>query len=245
MKQGNTTRLGRIYTSALDWLFPPRCAGCKRIGENWCEACQARVAKITAPFCTRCGFPLSIAEEHCPGCSHRRFAFNAARSSAVYGGEWRQAILSMKKRRNENLAAELAKALVELYGFTEWKVNLLVPIPLAPKRFVERGYNHVDLLATPFSEMVGLQVSFDSLQRRRETSPQVGLDPHQRRQNLSNAFEADGAIVGGRIVLLMDDIMTTGATLDSAADALKRAGASKVFAITLARTILDGSLTVW
>lgn len=242
MSKGIPLGLVRFYRQALDWLFPPRCAGCKRLGEHWCVDCRSRVRKIEALFCLSCGFPL-VGSEDCPACSQRRFAFDSARSWARYEGEWRRAILSLKDRRNENFGAELAKVLVVLFKAQDWKVDFVVSVPLAPQHFRAREYNQVELLAQPFAETTGLAAPPKLMLRLRETHSQVGLNPQERRANVRGAFIADGSQVAGSSVLILDDILTTGATLDAAALALKKAGARYVYALTLARTIMKGEPT--
>jgi ComF family protein len=225
---------------ALDLLFPPRCAGCGDLGLIWCAKCQAGVRLISKPLCEHCGFPLRQTAR-CAACADHRYVFTASRSWGVYAGELRQAILSLKHRSNASLGAVFAKSLVKVFQAQDWNINLLIPIPLGPQRLRQRGYNQIDLLARPFAELAGLRYAESVLIRRHETLPQFELNALQRWENLHGSFVADPVPLAGLSVLVIDDIMTTGATLDSAAQALREAGAKKVYAITLARALAEGS----
>ena len=114
-------------------------------------------------------------------------------------------------------------------------VDLIVPVALGPKRLKERGYNQANLLASPCAIRLGVECNQRALRRIRETRSQVGLSIVQRQNNVSGAFIADSKEVGGKRVLLIDDVLTTGATLNACAEALKQAGAVQIFSLTLAR----------
>lgn len=223
---------------ALDWLFPPRCAGCGDLGEVLCVRCQAAVRLIEEPVCQRCGLPLGR-RARCAACASHRYVFKASRSWGVYAGELRRAILSLKHRNNAALGAAFAMDLLQVFERQDWKVDLLIPIPLGQQRYRQRGYNQIDLLARPFGKLAGLQVADSVLIRRHETLPQFELNAAERWANLHGSFAADPAPLAGVNVLLVDDIMTTGATLDSASQALSEAGAKEVYAMTLARTLAE------
>lgn len=223
---------------ALDLLFPPRCAGCGDLGLTWCATCNAGVRHIEDPLCAHCGLPAGQAVR-CAACANRHYKFNAGRSWGVYAGELRRAILSLKHRRNASLAAELAKGYKQVFEAQDWKVDLLIPIPLGPQRLKQRGYNQIELLAAPFGEFARLRYAQNVLIRRHDTLPQFELNAVDRWENLHGSFVASPAHLVGKNVLVIDDIMTTGATLDSAAQALLEAGAKKVYAITLARTLAE------
>jgi len=231
--------LDQVYSQALDWLFPARCAGCGRLGQNWCAQCQAQVEKLAEPVCVRCGTPQLVKGADCAACGQREFAFTAARSWARYEGGLRQAILNLKRRKNEALGRSLSLGLVETQREMNWKIDVIIPIPLAPRRLAERGYNQVELLAIPLAEAVDIVLVPRALWRQVETQAQKGLTVSERWENLRTAFVGDAAQVDGLKALIVDDIMTTGATLNAAAGALKQAGAQAVYALTLTRTLLE------
>lgn len=235
MSRGVTAR--QWLSAAADLLFPPRCAGCGRVGSHWCADCAAATSSLREPLCLRCGYPLVARDEACPACPSAGFAFAAARSWAAYAGQLRQAILRLKHRPNRALGRALSAPLIQLAQTEGWAIDLVVAIPLSAGRQVERGYNAVDLLAGPLAAALGLPLGQGSLSRQRETSPQMALTVRQRWENVRAAFVAEPAAVRGRRLLLLDDIMTTGATLDAAASALRSAGAAQVYALTLARTL--------
>jgi ComF family protein len=114
---------------------------------------------------------------------------------------------------------------------------MVTPIPLSSQRYNERGYNQIAIVAFPLSMQLGLAYSSKALIRTKHTRSQVGLSALERKVNVEDAFLSDGKLVSGKSILLMDDVSTTGATISSASVALKKAGASKVFALTLARAL--------
>jgi ComF family protein len=141
----------------------------------------------------------------------------------------------MKYRPNRRLAAVFAAWLHELFSKESWDADLLVAVPLAASRQRQRGYNQVELIALALSKTIELPYDPHALQRIRDTSSQVGLDPAERWGNVSGAFSAHPGIVRGRSVLLLDDLVTTGATLAACASALLSGGARRVFGLTVAR----------
>lgn len=164
---------------------------------------------------------------------------NQLRSWAYYEGPIQSAIHELKYDRNTGLAVNLATYLHQYLEDLEWDVDLIVPVPLGRKRKRERGYNQAILLAKPIAWSLGLPLRPGALQRIRETQAQVGLTKRQRVTNVRDAFSADEEIVRGKHVLVVDDVVTTGATLNACAKALKEAEAVKVFGLTLARSIQE------
>ncbi|MCW5873372.1 MAG: ComF family protein [Anaerolineales bacterium] len=224
-----------LWSAAADWLFPPRCGGCRRLGSAWCAECQAQTQRVLAPVCPHCGYPLPEPQAECPGCMPPTFAFVSARAWGSYAGALRRAILKLKHKRNTALSRALSQPLAGLYP-ASWRVEGVVPVPLSPRRLAQRGYNQVELLARPLAEQLGLPLASDVLQRQRDTLPQMDLDLPQRWANVNDSFAAS-PLVTGRRLLLVDDIMTSGATLHAAARALRAAGAHSVYVLTLARTL--------
>ncbi len=238
-----TYRLNQWLWSSLDWLFPPVCGGCKRVGFRWCPDCQQQVIRVPEPVCRTCGLPLSY-PGLCPTCHDFPPPYEAIRSWAIFEGPVRLAIHTLKYGRNVALGDALAPHLVEFVNKLGWQVDLVVPVPLGSQRMKERGYNQVGLLAKPLAAMQGWQYSPKGLVRVRETRSQVGLSPMERKENISGAFRADRALVSGRTILLMDDVVTTGATLAACSEALVEAGAQIVHALTLARALPHHGLQI-
>jgi ComF family protein len=238
------TKSQYFYERVLDWLLPPQCAGCGRLGKAWCDECSGKVRLIAEPICPKCGLPM-LDDRSCVACRAHDYAFDAARAWAVYRTELRRAILSLKRRQNKALGRQLALHLCRQYHLQGWKADLVIAIPLATSRQRQRGYNQVDLLGRPTAAMLGLRYVEGALVRSHETEPQFRLNVAQRWENLHGAFQADPAPLRGVAVLLVDDIMTTGATLDAAAEALKSAGARQVFALTLTRALFESHGRIW
>ncbi|PWB77961.1 MAG: hypothetical protein C3F07_01215 [Anaerolineales bacterium] len=159
------------------------------------------------------------------------------RSWAVFDSPVQDALHALKYRRNMAVGDALAIQMADFVRKLDWKVDLLRPVPLGKKRLKERGYNQVGLVARPLSYEIGLQYAPDAVWKKRETRSQVGLGISQRRDNVHDAYQADPESVKRRSVLLMDDVATTGSTIQSCAEALLSAGAQEVYAITIARAL--------
>lgn len=220
----------------LDWLFPPVCAGCERTGSRWCGDCQQQVKRVPEPVCQCCGRPLSR-PALCPACMDSHPPYDAVRSWAFFEGPLRHALHSLKYYRNVALGDVLAGHLVMYVKKLGWQVDMVVPVPLGRQRMNERGYNQAGLLALPVSFFQNWHYSPQAVTRIRETRSQVGLSVNERRENISGAFRADPHRVSGKIILLMDDVTTTGATMAACSQALRDAGAKTIYGLTLARTL--------
>ena len=155
----------------------------------------------------------------------------------VFEGPIRHAIHNLKYRRNAALGEALAPYLAGYARKLGWQVDLVVPVPLSKQRMKERGYNQAGLLAMPFAAIQGWHYSSQVLVRTRETRSQVGLSPLERKVNISGAFRAEPVLATGKVILLMDDVVTTGATLTACSEALVKAGAKIVYGLTLARAL--------
>lgn len=226
--------LYRFLWSALDWLYPPRCAGCGQAGTRWCLTCQSRCQPICGPVCQTCGEPYRHGAL-CSDCRSSPPQYRALRSWAVFAGPLREAHHRLKYRQDLGVGEALSPHLIQLLQELSWPVQLVVPVPLSPKRLRERGYNQAALLARPLALATGLSYRPRALSRVRETPTQVGLREKERLQNVMGAFGADPNQVNGKTVLVIDDVATTGATLNSCAQALLTAGAKNVYGLTLAR----------
>lgn len=231
------TRLFKIihsFYSGLDLLFPPLCAGCKSSGYRWCPDCTEKSQKVSENICPYCGMP-NTDKNICYSCKQHPPSFKAARAWGLHVGPLREAVHQLKYRRDIALGETLAKSLVGLTQSQNWEIDLVVPIPLAKKRLRQRGYNQALLLAYPLAWHLGIGYSTKALLRNRETRTQIGLTRQERRDNVRNVFSPDSNIVREKTILLVDDVITTGATLNSASEALLESGARIVYAVTLAR----------
>lgn len=225
--------------SALDWLFPPVCGGCDAPGERWCDSCQQKSRRISANICECCGDLLLATGPLCPKCQAQPPSYTVLRSWGSYSGPLRKAIHRLKYEKDIGLGEGLSKHLIELYNLLKWDVDMVVPVPLGSGRLKHRGYNQSGLLARPLAYAIEKPYTPGLLQRIRETRTQVGLNAAERHLNVNNAFQARNTQVSGKVVLLIDDVTTTGSTINACAKALSTAGASAVYGMTLARPILQ------
>lgn len=166
------------------------------------------------------------------------------RSWALFDGPIRNAIHSLKYRRNVALGDVLAGHLAAYVKKLGWQVGLVMPVPLGRQRMKERGYNQAALLAMPLACMQEWRYAPRAINRIRETRSQVGLSAVERRENIADAFQADSARVSGKAVLLIDDVTTTGATVTACSQALREAGATTIHALTLARALPHHGLQI-
>lgn len=231
---------------ALDIFFPPQCLCCDAIVPRHgalCLNCWQSVHFITEPFCACCGLPFEFTLGEgalCGECLRERPAFSRARAAFRYDDASKALIVKLKYQDQLYLAsifaAWLAKAGAELIAASD----LIVPVPLHYWRFVKRRYNQSALLARVLGKHIGLAVIPDALIRTRATPPQTGLSQAERRNNVKGAFAVNPkhlSALKGKNVLLVDDVFTTGSTIEQCSKALLKAGASTVNILTLARTV--------
>jgi ComF family protein len=227
------TRVGRVV---LEVLFPSRCVGCGAYGSFLCQSCQAELPRARPPRCPICWQPQRQAAP-CGRCREERPAFEGARSLYLYEGAAREAVRALKYNYLSALAEPMAQLMAHYVEEEEAiEADLLVPVPLYGRRQRLRGYNQSALLARELSRLGGLPLAERGLARCRNTPPQArSAGAEARRGNVADAFKADRRWVEGKRILLIDDVMTTGATLDACARALRQAGAASVWALTFAR----------
>lgn len=223
----------------LDVLFPPICAWCGRVGAILCLRCRAQLVKTPEPVCYRCGRYQNLVGDdrgwHCHECAKSPLPLIQMRAPLLYVEPASRLIHRLKYEGYFALSEPLSGCLIE--GWPAWKQSpdLILPIPLHPRRQRQRGYNQSERLARPLAEVLAIPFDSTALRRTRHTVPQVGLGPAERADNVRGAFAADDQAVAGRHILLIDDVLTTGATMTAAADALLAAGAQSVSAYCLAR----------
>jgi len=230
--------------SGLDLLLPPNCSGCGRPGYRWCPECNRQVEHPAVPLCQICGIPLEGRAGLCEDCRNAPPHYGALRSWSLFEGPVRKALHRLKYRRDLGLGEALAPHLCRFIEELCWPLTLVVPVPLGRKRISERGYNQVSLIARPLSMAMRISYAAQALVRSRETRSQVGLTRAERRLNVRDAFQAKTSRVQGQVVLLVDDIATTGSTLSSCAAALYAAGARDVFAFTVSRAMPKHGLRI-
>jgi ComF family protein len=245
-------RLWRAASGALaSVFFPSDCRLCKQLLTDasrlpLCEQCLASFKEIQSPICQLCGQPESGAPADpevsslCAACQEQTYRFHVARSFAVYEGALARAIVMLKFAGMEPLGEWFARQLenVVLANAECLEADVVVPVPLHRNRQKERGYTQVDLFARPLSKWLGVSFRPVLLMRTRPRPEKHLLDYEERWEAVRGAFamKREGRVDNLR-VLLLDDVMTTGATLDACAKALREAGASSVLGLTVARAV--------
>lgn len=251
---GHRSRLSSWVGVFLDAIYPPRCRFCKAYLEEgdaacFCAACRRRIRLIGSPLCTTCGRPFAGAgrEDHrCGECLVRRPFFARARAWACYSRDaeepdpLREVIQRFKYGRRVSLGKPLGRLMAAgCRGlFPEGSLDGLIPVPLHPKRLRWRGFNQALVLAREVSRRWELPLHPFALARLKETLPQTELGEEERKRNVRGAFAvASREAVAGKRLLVVDDVYTSGATVNECARALLRGGAKEVSVLTLARTV--------
>jgi len=218
----------------LDLLLPQRCLGCSRAGSQVCDTCAQCLRVIGPPLCARCGAPTAWPVERCRECAGRRLAFAQARAAVEYDEPIRRIVAAWKERGLRRLAAWAADIVAK--SIAPARVNAVVFVPPDHDRRLRRGHHAAEQLARGLAATWSLPIE-PVLVRTRASPRQRGLGHLERRRNVRGAFRADRAPPR---VLLVDDVYTTGATVNAAASALRQAGARRVEVVTFARAIRIG-----
>ncbi len=224
------------WQRALDVLLPPRCVGCGARGVELCGTCIAHLQPM-GPACPRCSRP-ALGGRICRRCASRQSPLRAILAACPYEGVLRSAILALKYRGRTRLVPFLAMLLAVPLATRPLEVDLVVPVPLTRARQRARGFNQAELLARPLAQARDWALAPAALARTRETAQQTRLPARARRTNVAGAFAVpDPAAVQGQRILLVDDVCTTGATLEACAVALLEAGAAGVWGLVVAREV--------
>lgn len=244
-----TALMHRLWRGTLDVLFPPRplCPACQRPrrgGRGLCPECLVRIPKVAPPLCDRCGRPLRgdgpAADglgDLCRACRWSPHMFSVARAPGVYDGALREYIHRVKFGADRALGEALGEFLAgyALRARELWPFDAVVPVPLHPQRLMERGFNQAEVLARVVASHAGRPLMTGVLERTRPTSAQARLPVHSRRANVRGAFRVrEAERLAGKRLLLVDDVLTSGATAGEAARVLLRAGAARVNVLCLA-----------
>jgi ComF family protein len=243
-------RLGAsVARAVLDLVYPPGCLACRgavsQVG-TLCPACWRRMRFIERPFCERLGTPFS--QDLGPGLlSPEAMAdppvWTRARAVCAFDeGPARQLVYRLKYGDRLDLAPTLGGWMARAGAELLEEADLVVPVPLHRRRIAARRYNQASALARTVSQASGVPCALQALERIKPTPPQVGLSKLQRAANMQGAFrvpEAASALITDRRIVLIDDVLTSGATTNAAARALRRTGAAEVDVLTFARVVLD------
>ncbi|HEY7258482.1 MAG TPA: ComF family protein [Gaiellales bacterium] len=218
----------------LDVVLPPRCALCPAAEEPLCGPCLAQLPYLAGPACARCGRPTAIPVGECRECAGRRLAFERAAAAVAYEGGGRTLVGHLKSGRRRALAVPAGAVVAALLDAGSCEAVCWVPGDRW--RTIRRGCHPAELLAREAARRWGLP-ALDLLEPARLRRAQRGLDPAARRRNVRGAFRVRRAAAVPRVVAIVDDVYTTGATLDACARALRDAGARAVHGFTLARAV--------
>lgn len=241
--------LGRLAGLLTDFVFPPYCTSCHtRMPENQrepiCQACWRQATIWQSGACQRCGAGLSagISPRLCPACRIEGWDCSDVRTPGPFAGTVAEAIHLLKYSAKRSIARRLATLMFQCLGSDGryLQSDLIAAVPLHRARLRERGYNQAQLLADELSRMTGIPTDGRAVFRIRHNPSQTKLDKKQRLENVRDIFRAkEPWRVRGRRVILVDDVLTTGATIGSCARALLEAGATEVLALTAAAAPLD------
>lgn len=235
--------IGAAFRRIVDLLLPARCliCGAETAADGLCPDCWRGVRFIGPPLCERCGSPLEYdvgSGAVCGACLAQPPRWSRSRSVFVYDDAGRSMILSLKHADATHAAPVFARWMARAGAEPLRDADLLVPVPIHRRRLFARRYNQSALLAIELSRITGIRAAPAALVRRRPTPTQGGLSRSERLRNVAGAFGVrEPEIVQGRRVVVIDDVLTTGATIGECAKALLEAGATRVDALTVARAV--------
>jgi ComF family protein len=228
--------LSRALNVVSETLFPARCLGCGRRGVALCLACRAELPYLPEGTCQRCA-TLRGPRGACRGCRQLSSSLRSLRAAFAYHGAARSAVLLLKFRSGRYLVPLMAEFLREALILRPVQVDIVIPVPLSVRRRRARGFNQATLLAQHVTDLVGAAIVEDALVRHDRPAQQT-LPAAERLRNLDQAFVCvDPSLICGRRILLVDDVVTTGATLSACADTLAQAGARLIVALAFARDL--------
>lgn len=222
----------------LNVLYPKCCPICHRILKKSsmliCGECAGEIAPVMEPRCFLCGKPVREEEEYCRSCSGKQRSFDQGRGIFLYDERMKASILRYKYDGRRQYGDFYAKAMY-IYAqkdIRRWKPDVIVPVPLYPRKRRMRGFNQAEDLAVKLSRYTAIPAETEMLKKIKDTKSQKKINEKERRKNLQGAFEASDSVKGKKI-LVVDDVYTTGSTIDAAAASLKEAGAEKVYFLTV------------
>lgn len=223
----------------MDVMYPRRCPVCDRAlsmgGKGVCPDCTTKLEYVREPVCIRCGKPLDEEQEYCGDCQGKKTFYIQGRSALVYNSWMRASVSRLKYHGRREYAEEYANILYQQYG--EWirriSPQALIPVPVHPHRKRKRGFNQAEEIAAVLSRKTGIPLNTKLLYRCKDTLPQKELSGAARRRNLQEAFcvKESGEVLNPRIecVILIDDIFTTGSTVEACSSVLYKSGIRRIY----------------
>ena len=239
--------LKSLSTALLDIIYPKNCIFCKKgifdkkSGFYLCQDCFESIEKNLPPFCSRCGRHLEAPETEigiCKGCKGRKFYFDCSFSVCIFDGKIKELIHKFKYSNRTMLDKVFARLIFDFvmnFNIPISEYDIILPVPLHPVRLREREYNQCELLAKELAKFFPIEISRKDVVRTKNTKSQISLDKSARWENIKGAFNVRSEDkFKDRNVLIIDDLITTGATASEIAFSLKKSGAKKVSVLTLA-----------
>lgn len=229
-----------ITDVVLAVLYPSKCPFCGKLtgkkAVTACGGCRKKLPFITGPRCFQCGKPVDTEEkEYCMDCARKKHGFTQGISLWSYDKSVKQAVYRFKYKNQRAYAGYFARELVRQYGtqIRWWNAQAIIPVPIHRKRYGQRGYNQAELLARAISQYMQVPVQNNLIVRIKNTKPQKELNEKERQKNLKSAFKINENGVKLKKVIIVDDIYTTGSTVDVMTELLLSIGVTDVYVITL------------
>lgn len=237
------TVLKKIISNVYDSVYPPRCPVCDAVlykketidRPKLCKGCVGKIIYINQPSCMKCGKQLEDETEYCHDCLKYTHLYERGVAAFSYSKDIKRSLYSFKYENRREYVEFYADTIVDKYGhvISSWKPDVMVPVPLHPSKYRKRGYNQAEILANAISARTGIPVDTNILKRKRNTRAQKELDDKDRISNIKGAFILGQNGVKYRKILLVDDIYTTGTTIDECSRVLRANKVSEVYFVAI------------
>jgi len=233
-------KIKNIVSRITDMVYPPRCPVCNEIitdrGKLICEECSGIISYVKEPYCMKCGKPVEKEnQEYCRDCESKVHRYEEGRASLLYDEYMSRSIYRFKYRGIKEYSRFYGSVLYDMYKekIMTWNCEAIIPVPIHKSRLKKRGFNQAELIAKELSKHIEIPVYSDYIIRKNPTKVQKNLSGKEREKNLKKAFIIGKNNVKLKSVLVVDDIYTTGSTIDSVAECLKENGVSEVYFLSL------------
>lgn len=239
IERGRKTKLLRALNNMLDLMYPKRCPVCgdivRKRGADICPSCERKLRFVEEPFCLKCGKPLEDESEYCGDCMKKEHSFKEGRAALIYDEHTSQSIYSFKYNSRCEYAKYYGRIITTRLGrkIKSWKPDVIIPVPIHKSKLKKRGYNQAALIAKEISKSLNIPYNDKILIRKTSTKVQKNLSAKDREINLKKAFIVRGNSVKLKSALVVDDIYTTGSTIDAISKCLKGAGIGEIYFVTL------------
>lgn len=224
--------------TAVQLVCPPKCVLCEKVlfvGEQICTKCRKKLPFVGQYYCMKCGKPIENEKEYCAGCQRKKYYFERNVSLWTYSPQLKKSLYRFKYSNKRYYAKYYASEIYKKYGrlIFSWNIDVVVPVPLYYKKRRKRGYNQAEVLARELCKLTKLPIDTKMVVRTKNTVPQKQLNEKERQKNVKDVFQIGKSVVKLKKILLIDDIFTTGSTVNEIAKILKEAGCDSVYVVTL------------